>query len=128
MGIEACTNDDMLVAFTHWYYMTLRLLNHEKEALDALETIHSGMNIIENMAYHQLCLFYKGEISLEELTGDQFSNIMNDAAAYGIGNWFFYNNKQEKAREIYNSIFKGNGWASFGNIAAEADYARNFNH
>ena len=125
-GIEAYVNDDNIVSIIHWLYMTHRRLDREDEAGIALLPIHADMNIIENMAYHQLCLFYKGEIPLEALTDPDFSHIMNDAVAYGIGNWFLYNGKKDKAKSVYEKILKGDSWSSFGYIAAEADYVRLF--
>lgn len=99
----------------------------DEQARQSLEPIHAEMEIIENMAYHQLCLFYKGKIPEESIMGgDQFTAIMNDATAYGLGNWYFYNGDREKAREIFRSLLKKKSWASFGYIAAEADFAREF--
>jgi tetratricopeptide (TPR) repeat protein len=120
-GIEASTNDDMLIATTHWLYMTLRLMGQNDEAEQSLEPVHAEMNIIENMAYHRLCLFYKGELPLEELTGQDDSSIMNDAVAYGLGNWHFYNDNRDEAHAVWEKIIEKGGWASFGYIAAEAD-------
>jgi tetratricopeptide (TPR) repeat protein len=126
LGIEASRNDDMLVATTHWLYMTLRLLGQDEEAQQALEPIRKEMNVIENMAYHRLCLLYKGELSEEDITGENFSNIMNDAVAYGVANYYFYSGDPMKAKEIYEKILTGESWASFGYIAAEADFVREF--
>jgi len=125
-GIEASQNDDMLVATTHWLYMTLRLLGREEEAGKALDPIRADMDVIENQVYHKLCLFYKGEISLEELTDPEFSDVMNDALAYGVGNWFYYNGEKENAKETFLKILDRGSRASFGYIAAESDVARNF--
>ena len=125
-GIAASTNDDMLTATTHWLYMTLRLLGRDAEAKQALEPIKTVMNVIENMAYHQLCLFYKGELSEDALTGGSYTNIMNDAAAYGLANWHLYNGQRDKAKTICQTILDGTVWASFGYIAAEADWVREF--
>jgi len=125
-GIEASKNDDMLVAMLHWHYMSLRLLERDEEAAQSIEPVHKDMNIIENMAYHKLCLLYKGDVSVEEIAGEDFSNIMNDALAYGIGNWYFYNERKEEAREVFESILANKVWASFGHIAAEAQLAREF--
>jgi len=125
-GIQASTNDDMRVATTHWLYMSLRLMDKEEEARTALDPIHADMNVIENQAYYQLCLFYKGEIPLASLTDPEFSTIMNDAVAYGIGNWYFYNGQREKAKDIFQKLLQNEVWASFGYIAAEADFARAF--
>jgi tetratricopeptide (TPR) repeat protein len=112
-------NDDMKVATLHWVYMTLRELDKEQEALAALESVNIDMNIIENQAYHKLCLFYKGEIALDQLTGEDFSSIMNDAMLYGVGNWYLYNNDPVKAGEYFTKLLAGSAWASFGYIAAE---------
>jgi len=125
-GIKASQNDDMLVATTHWLYMTLRLLGREDEAKEALMPIQAEMNVIENTVYLKLCLFYKGKLPLENLTDPEFSSVMNDAMAYGIGNWYFTNGEKEKAKEVFQKILDGESWASFGYIAAESDFARNF--
>lgn len=71
---------DNVVSASHWLYMINRRLGDEAAANSVLEPITAEMDIIENMAYHKLCLFYKGEITLEELTGDEYTDIMNDAA------------------------------------------------
>jgi len=125
-GIDASQNDDMLVATTHWLYMTLRLLGLEDEAGKSLHPIHANMDVIENQVYHKLCLFYKGELALGDLTDPEFSSVMNDALAYGVGNWYFYNGEKARAKEIFHKILAGESWASFGTIAAESDLARNF--
>jgi tetratricopeptide (TPR) repeat protein len=125
-GIKASQNDDMLVATTHWLYMTLRLLGREEEAQEALQPIHSKMNVIENMVYYRLCLFYKDLLPLESITDSEFSSIMNDAVAYGVGNWYYYNGDEEQAKETFQKLLRKKSWASFGYIAAESDFARKF--
>jgi hypothetical protein len=84
------------------------------------------MTIIENMAYHRLCLFYKGLLTLTDLTGTDQGAIMNDAIAYGAANWHLYNGRREEARAGFQALLATTGWASFGYIAAEADIARGF--
>jgi tetratricopeptide (TPR) repeat protein len=126
IGVETSNNDDKLVSTTHWLYMTLRLLEMEDEAEKVLEPIQKEMNIIENHVYHQLCLFYKGELALEELPWEGPSSTTNDAMAYGVGNWYFYSGLRDKAKQALEKILKGKIWASFGYIAAEADWIREF--
>jgi tetratricopeptide (TPR) repeat protein len=125
-GLLALQNDDNHVSLTHWLYMSLRLLGREDEAEQALAPILPEMDIIENDAYHKLCLFYKGELALEDLTDPGFSSIMNDAVAYGVGCWYFYSGEKEKAKAVFEDILERDSWASFGYIAAEADYVRAF--
>lgn len=125
-GVAACQNDDMLVAFTHWLYMTLRLLGQDEEAEKALESVRKDMTMIENGVYHRLCLFYKGELLYEELVGKDEAGMTRDAMAYGLGSWYFYNGQKDKAKEVFHKILEGKVWASFGYIAAEADLVREF--
>lgn len=125
-GVETAPNDDMRVAATHWLYMTLRLLGRGDEARQALGPVSADMEVIENGVYHRLLLFYKGELVADAVAAEDEATTTNDAAAFGLGNWRFYNGDREGAREIFASILKGDGWASFGFIAAEAAWARDF--
>jgi len=60
------------------------------------------------------------------VSGEGLEGSSNDALVYGIGNWHFYNGDRERAREVFEQILEGGGWASFGYLAAEADYHRYF--
>lgn len=123
-GIDACRNDDMVTAFTHWAYMTYRRLGQEEAAAEVVKPIRADMEIIENQAYHQLCMLYKEERIVDELYGPSDTGTpSNDALAYGIGNWYFYNGDTEKAEAVFQAIIDGGQWASFGYIASEAELA-----
>ena len=76
------------------------------------------MEVIEAQSYLDLCLLYKGEMSVEDMAGGGAGTL------YGIANWYAYNGNQEKAAEYLRQIVAGVGWSSFGYIAAEADLAR----
>lgn len=119
--IELATNDDNLVSATHWYYMILRLQGKNEEAWKAVEHIHPAMNVIENMAYHQLCLLYKGQKNVAEFMNEENKPFMNEAVQFGIGNYYRYNGNPNKAAQVFNHILNGSNWASFGYIAAEAE-------
>ncbi|MCF8223381.1 MAG: hypothetical protein K9J25_09560 [Bacteroidales bacterium] len=121
-SLDASTNPDMHVAAANWVYMINRRLGNSEEAEKILEPINNEMDVFENMAYHNLLLFYKGEITEDELKGDnQDVEYMNDATAYGIGNWYYYNGDIARAKQIFSNILKNGTWASFGTLAAEAD-------
>lgn len=122
-GYNAARNDDNRVSTTHWRYMILRRMGREDDARDVLEGIETEMNVIENMSYHSLCLFYKGDISLAELTGDNEDNPAGAAVMYGAANWHFYNGDEATAREMLEALTSTSSWAGFGFIAAEADLA-----
>jgi tetratricopeptide (TPR) repeat protein len=124
--MEVSTNPDMLVATSHWLYMTLRRLARDREAAAVLEPIHAGMDIIENQSYHRLLLMYKGEITPEALMAAAQSgdDLQNATLAYGIGNFHFYSGRVDEGTEIFRRILAGPQWAAFGYIAAEAELAR----
>jgi len=126
IAIAQTPNDDMRVATTHWQYMTLQLLGRKEDAVAALEPIHPDMNVIESMAYHQLCLLYKGEAETGVVLTSGITDAGGDSAMYGVGNWYFYNGDKDKAREAFEQMIAESGWASFGRIAAESDLSRKF--
>ncbi len=126
IAIAQTPNDDMRVATTHWQYMTLQLLGRKEDAIAALEPIHPDMNVIESMAYHQLCLLYKGEAETGVVLTSGITDAGGDSAMYGVGNWYFYNGEKDKARAAFEQMIAESGWASFGRIAAESDLSRKF--
>jgi len=121
--LNASKNDDMQVATRHWLYMIHRRLGNTERAASVLEPIHKDMDIIENDAYHQLLLFYKGELTENELIGSNASGA-REAVQYGLANWYHYNGDVAKATELYTNLIKNGNWAGFGTIAAEADLSR----
>jgi len=123
-SLAASRMDDNIVSNSHWLYMINRRLGNEEAAVAVLEAISKDMEIIENFAYHNLCLFYKGEITEAELLDAADGALSaNDAINYGLGNWYLANGDTERAQEIFEEIVSHDGWASFGYIAAEADLA-----
>lgn len=122
--LQLRTNDDNTVSASHWIYMILRRMGRDAEATASLRDIQSDMNIIENFSYHRACLFYKGELSLDEVSGVEGESPANDALRYAIANWQHYNGQTKKARAAFQAIVARGTWASFGHIAAEADLAR----
>lgn len=121
--LDFSANPDMVVATTHWLYMTLRRLGQDAEAARALEPISAGMDVFENLEYHRLLLMYRGETSADELMAGE-DGVAGATIGYGVGNWYFYNGERERALEIFRRILEGDAWAAFGYIAAEAELAR----
>jgi len=121
--LEASKNNDMIVASKHWLYMIYQRTEQKDMATSLLENVRKNMNIIENESYHQLLLFYKGELTENELAGNGSSGS-SEAVQYGIANWNFYNGNTEKAQSLFENLVATGNWAGFGYIAAEADLSR----
>jgi tetratricopeptide (TPR) repeat protein len=128
--LEFSTNDDMRCATSFWLYLTLRRLGLDEEAATVLAPISADMDIIENFAYHELLLLYKGELTVEEVRQGEHAPspvgiAVDDATiGYGIGAWYLLNGRASEALDTFNAVVKGEAWPAFGHIAAEAELAR----
>lgn len=125
--MKVSNNPDMLCATTHWFYMTLRRLGQHEKAEALLEPIHEEMEILENGAYHELLLMYKGQRSFEELERKAFSSdngIDLATLGYALGAWEWVHARTRSALEIFRRVVKGEQWAAFGHLAAEAELSR----
>ncbi|MBC7899699.1 MAG: tetratricopeptide repeat protein [Saprospiraceae bacterium] len=121
-------NPDMLVATTHWHYMTLRRLGKTKEAAQLIKLFPAKVEVIENDDYLKLIRLYRGEIKTADFIksfDDDANTLSNASLGYGWGNWNLYNGEPEDAMRIFRFVTDGNQWASFGYIAAEAEVKRN---
>jgi tetratricopeptide (TPR) repeat protein len=120
-------NPDMLVATTHWLYMTLRRLGRDQEASKTLAPIKNDFELIENGDYYKLIRVYKGQLDPASLwleINQRTNSLSNATLGYGLGNWYLYNGKRADAEKIFQQVTAGNQWSSFGFIAAEAEQNR----
>ena len=125
--MKVSKNNDMLAATLHWYYMTLRRLEKNKDAERLLLPFDGDFELIENDDYLKLLRLYRGEVRPEQLAGElgeKAETLGNASLGYGFGNWYLYNGDTSKAIDIFKKITAGNQWASFGYIAAEAELKR----
>jgi len=112
--------EDNIVSSAHWLYMINKRLGNIEEANIVIDKVNSEMNIIENMSYHQSCLFYKGELKESEI-------IIDDVALYSLANWYMYQkNDTLNAKKYYQKLLKNGNPYSFAFIAGESDWIRFF--
>jgi len=119
--------DDNLVSGGHWLFMILKRMGKDAEAQAQIAGVGPDMDIIENTRYHQMCLFYKGLISKDDLqmVGDGSSS--DDVYFYGLGNWNLYESKDTvEAKRLYKRLLENGNPYSFAYLAAEADWKRIF--
>lgn len=116
--LEVSLNPDMYVATANWLYISLLKLNKETEAKELLNTIHLGMDLIENRDYLSILLLYKGEKNEADFL-KQESFLSGATLLFGLGNYYITKGEIAKAKEALTKILSGNQWASFAYIAAE---------
>lgn len=125
-GIAVSSNPDRLVSQTHWLYMALRRAGRSEDARATLEPIRDDFDIIENHSYYTLLKHYKS--GLTPATADSLARRLENPSdlslAYGLANWFVYSGNPVRGVDGLERILKSDQWASFGYIAAEADFAR----
>lgn len=118
-------NDDMLVATTHWLYMTLRRLGRADEARAVLTPIHADMEILENHAYHRALRFARGELERDQvLEGCPPDGIEFASAGFGLAHELLVRGDAEGARALWEEIVAHGPPMAFGRIASEAELAR----
>ena len=112
--------DDNIVSAGHWLYMIYRRLNRIEESISVINQVNQQMDIIENMSYHQSCLFYKGVLEESEL-------VIDEVALYSLANWYVYEkNDTLKAKTYYEKLLSTGNPYSFAYIAGESDWSRLF--
>lgn len=117
-------NDDMLVATTHWLWLTLTRLGKHEEAAQVLEGIHVDMEILENEGYLACLLLYKGELTPEQVMGEVASDVGFASRGFGVASWHLAEGREDEALELFREIVERGPWMAFGAIAAEAELAR----
>lgn len=119
------TNDDSVVAATDWLYMTLRRTGRDREAAALLEPLRANMPLLENGAYLDRLLMFKGVIPEEEFARSRPGETVPERAIrdYGLGMAALWRGDGPRARECFERQARSEGWSSFAAIAAEAELA-----
>lgn len=115
--------DDMEIATLYWYYMALKRSGQDEKAGEVIAHVTPEIEIIENDAYLELLLVFKGIFDADRLTGAGDDALQNATIGYGLGNWHYINGREERAFEIWQEIYDAGNWPAFGFIAAEAELA-----
>lgn len=114
-------DDESRVAVTHWLWCVRMRLGDPAGAAAVVAPIHAGMDVVENIAYLNLCLLYgskKQRSEIEPRTGSSGS-----ALAFGLAHYALVMGNREAARAELVELAANQGWSAFGVIAAEAELA-----
>lgn len=123
-AIELDLTDDMKIATLYWYYMALKRMGRDDLAGRVIADIDENLELLENDAYLNLLLVFKGIFQPDQLSEISDDALQNATIGYGIGNWHYINGREDRAFEIWRELYDGGDWPAFGFIAAEAELAR----
>jgi len=118
-------NDDSIVAVTDWLYLTLRQAGKNDEAARVLEPVKPSMDIIENGAYHERLLMFKGRASAEAFAREKPGESGSESAirVFGLGMMRLWAGDRAGALQSFRSPLFEMNWAAFAAIATEVEAA-----
>lgn len=123
--LEVSGNPDLQVAGRYWLHLTHRQLGEEEAARAAVEEVTPDLELLENHAYHDLILHYRGMRGREEVLPEEGEGLGTVTVLYGLGARALLDGDEEEARHRFHEILsRPDQWAAFGYLAAEAEVAR----
>lgn len=117
-------SDDMRIAIIYWYYMALKRSGNDLKAGEIIEPVNAEIELIENEAYLNLILVFKGVFDASRLMETSEDALENATLGYGIGNWHYINGREDRAISIWQNVYNTDQWPAFGYIASEAELTR----
>jgi tetratricopeptide (TPR) repeat protein len=123
--LEVSGNPDLQVAGRYWLHLTLRQLGEDTLARATVEEVTPGLELLENHAYHDLILHYRGMRSREEVLPEEGEGLGTVTVLYGLGAGALLEGDEDEARNRFHQVLsRPDQWAAFGYLAAEAEVAR----
>lgn len=123
-GYERSPNADMRVAFANWWVLALRRAGRDDEARELMARVDTDAKLLENAAYSDLLLLYRGERTPLDLLPEPGAGVDDATLAYGVGAWSWCEGDQDSARALWQGVVDHTLWNAFGHVAAEAELAR----
>jgi len=133
-AVDLAPNTDSRINSTNWVYASWRRANRTEEAARALARITPEMKNADphTLFYLSLVRFFQGmakeagTVPPQPPAGhpDTEAELSFDTVAYGVGNWYLYNDDPAKAREYFRRIVSGHVWITWGFVGAETELLR----
>ncbi|MFC1662196.1 tetratricopeptide repeat protein [Gemmatimonadota bacterium] len=128
-GFRSCSENasdpESFVAMSEWAVRAALRAGREAVAAELLERVPPDLEIGENLAYYHDLLFYKGEMTAEQLLNPgPDAPYRRETVGYGVVNWYLIQGDTVLAVELLEELVEDPWWPGFGRIAAEAELAR----
>ena len=120
--LAVADDDESRVAVTHWLWCARMRMGDRAGAAAVVAPIHERLDVVENVAYLNLCMLYAGRRTREQITPREGSS--GSALAFGLAHHELVTGNRDEALLALFALAQSSGWSAFGVIAAEAELAR----
>ncbi len=128
-GFRSCSQNasdqESRVAMTEWAVRAALRAGLDGVASELLSGIPGGLVVSENLAYYHDLLFYKGDMTAEELLNPGPDGpYRRETVGYGVANWFITQGDTARAIALLEELVQDRWWPGFGRISAEVELFR----
>lgn len=120
---QNASDQDSRIAMTEWAVRAALRSGRGEVASNLLSQIPLGLEVGENLPYYHDLLFYKGEMTAEELLGPD-APYRRETVGYGVANWLVTQGDTARAVELLEELVEDPWWPGFGRISAEVELFR----
>lgn len=117
-ALAIAQSDEMQVAVRHWLWCARMQLGDPEGAAAVVAGVTPAADVVENRAYHQLCLLYAGRLEREAIPVPD--GTAGAALRFGLAHHRWTTGDRELARAELRQLAEAPYWPSFGVLAAEA--------
>ena len=118
-------DQDSRVAMTEWAVRAALRAGRGREASDLLDGIPLNLEIGENLPYYHDLLFYKGEMTADQLLNPgPEAPYRRETVGYGLANWLIVQGDTAQAIQLLEELVEDPWWPGFGRISAEVELFR----
>lgn len=126
-GFRSCSENrddpDSRIAMTEWAVRAAKRVGREEVVDELLAGVEPGLEIGENLPYYHDLLFYRGDMTAEELLGPD-APYRRETVGYGLANWWVASGDTTRAIALLEELVEDPWWPGFGRISAEVELFR----
>jgi len=119
-------NLESVVATSHWLYMVLLRHGDDSGAARLLESVQSGLDLVEVGDYYETLLMYKGESTPEALLIKARSEgpVRFITRGQAVANLYMARGEVGKALEVFREVQATGEWSAGVHLIAESELRR----